>query len=290
LRRALAEAVLACDPAGADQRVQDVRRDRRVVFTPVADGMSELWALLPAVAAARARAGLECAAREAAAPGDDRTADQRRADTLVDLLAGGGAGPGDADAGSRGGSRARCGPPMQVVVTLPLETLLAKSDSPGYLDGYGPIPARMARDAAAEGTWRCAVVDGVHVTLLGLGRATYTPGYRAGVSAERHVEVRDRTCTFPGCHQPARRCDADHRVKHPGGATCECNLQSLCRHHHRLKHRGGFRVGTTADPNLPPGTLSWATPAGFRHFRPPTRLGRPMAKAPPSDTGDPPPF
>ena len=58
------------------------------------------------------------------------------------------------------------------------ETFLGLNDDPGHLSGHGPVPAAMIRDLAAQGTWRCAVVDDRHGTLLGLGRATWTPGYR----------------------------------------------------------------------------------------------------------------
>jgi hypothetical protein len=104
------------------------------------------------------------------------------------------------------------GPPRpQIIVLVGLESFLGLSEDPGVLVGHGPVPAAMNRDAATNGTWRCAVVDDRHGTLLGLGKATFTPGYRPGDALERHLTVRDRTCTFPGCRQPAHRCDLDHR-------------------------------------------------------------------------------
>lgn len=220
----------------------------------------------------RAKAGLDALARAAASPGDGRTADQRRADVLVDVLTAGADGPGAAaySSGVRGGLGVRRLP--EVVVTVSAETLLGLSEDPGHLSGYGPIVADLARDVAARGTWRCAIVDGTHGTLLGLGRTTFTPDYRPGQPLVDHVAVRDQTCSFPGCHQAARRCDADHRRPHPAGATCECNIGSLCRHHHRLKHRSGFEVETSSDGSDPPGTLIWTTPTGRTYSRPPTRM------------------
>ncbi len=46
LKAALARAVIAADPDGAEQRHRQARRDRRVVITPETDGMASLWALL----------------------------------------------------------------------------------------------------------------------------------------------------------------------------------------------------------------------------------------------------
>ena len=54
LKAALARAVIAVDPDGAEQRHRQARRDRRVVITPEADGMASLWALLTATQAAGA--------------------------------------------------------------------------------------------------------------------------------------------------------------------------------------------------------------------------------------------
>ena len=59
-------------------------------------------------------------------------------------------------------------------VTVSLQTLLGLNDEPGRLDPYGPIPAQMARDMAANGIWRCVVVDDVHGTVLGVGKTTYS--------------------------------------------------------------------------------------------------------------------
>ena len=304
LRKLLAEAVARHHPQAADNARRAVDQ-RRVVFTPAADGMTELWALLPALPAAQAQAVLRELAEAAAGPDDGRTADQRRADTLLDLLIGRAwlADPEPladssadrartAEAAERpdqpsepdqhpdrpaGARRATMGQACsqvrpQILVTVGLSTLLGLSQDPGHLAGYGPLPAEMIREVAASGTWRCAIVDDRQGTLLGLGRSTYTPDYRPGRPLQRHLTVRDQTCTFPGCRQPAHRCDHDHRTRFPTGPTCECNVSPLCRHHHRLKHRAGFTPTTSTDPGHPPGTVTWTTPAGRRYHRAPTPL------------------
>jgi hypothetical protein len=58
----------------------------------------------------------------------------------------------------------------------------------------------------------------------------------------RAIEARDRGCRFPGCG--SRFTDA-HHVTHwaDGGETSLSNCLLVCRHHHRLVHEGGWRVG-----------------------------------------------
>ncbi|MDQ4039500.1 MAG: 13E12 repeat family protein [Actinomycetota bacterium] len=90
LRTAVARAVHIIDPAGTEDRHTADRADRRVTLTPRANGMSELWAFLPADAAAAIMATLHRLAQACHTPadtaaGDHRTADQRRADALTDL-------------------------------------------------------------------------------------------------------------------------------------------------------------------------------------------------------------
>ncbi|WP_370289529.1 HNH endonuclease signature motif containing protein, partial [Nocardioides sp.] len=78
----------------------------------------------------------------------------------------------------------------------------------------------------------------------------------------RQVELRDHGCRFPSCEQAAARCDLDHRVSHAaGGVTCACNLQPLCRRHHRAKTHAGWRVDLIADQ---PGHYRWVSPHGYR--------------------------
>jgi Domain of unknown function (DUF222) len=88
LRRLLKRTVIKIDPDGAQARYKERRAGRRVVVTPVEDGMAELWAYLPAPAANAIYLAVDAAARQAKTPDDERTADQRRADVFVDLVLG----------------------------------------------------------------------------------------------------------------------------------------------------------------------------------------------------------
>ncbi|MBV9143112.1 MAG: HNH endonuclease [Pseudonocardiales bacterium] len=80
----------------------------------------------------------------------------------------------------------------------------------------------------------------------------------AGAVLRRHVQIRDRVCVHPGCRCPARHADLDHTVEHAhGGATTAANSGPLCRHDHRLKHAGDWRL---SQPE--PGHFVWTTPLG----------------------------
>ena len=81
---------------------------------------------------------------------------------------------------------------------------------------------------------------------------------KPGPSLSRWIRARDGTCRAPGCRAPASVCDIDHTVSYAeGGRTTHDNLALLCRHHHRLKHDGGWRV---TQPTA--GVLTWASPHG----------------------------
>ncbi|TWE11693.1 HNH endonuclease signature motif containing protein [Rudaeicoccus suwonensis] len=96
-----------------------------------------------------------------------------------------------------------------------------------------------------------------------LVQATSTK-YRPTAGIARFVKDRDQHCRFPGCTQPATYCDADHVTPWPAGATTPANLQSLCRHHHRVKHQTRWQVTMTTD-----GVCTWTSPSGRNYLTQP---------------------
>jgi hypothetical protein len=152
-------------------------------------------------------------------------------------------------------------PAALVHVVVGLDTLLGTDDAPAELRGYGPITATEAR-ALAYGqhtTWRRLLTapDG---TLIHADARTYRPA----APLDRHVRLRDQTCTFPGCAMPAARCDLDHAEpfdhQNPaaGGSTSRDNLHALCRRHHRLKTAGLWNVTRDSATD----TTTWTAPTG----------------------------
>jgi hypothetical protein len=115
--------------------------------------------------------------------------------------------------------------------------LLGLAQDPAEVPGVGPIPADLACELAAEGTWRAWVTDAAGAIV-----ATGSRGYVPSESVARLVRAREPHCRFPGCRQPASRCDLDHAIPWPRGSTTPQNLGPLCRRHHNLKTHGGWEL------------------------------------------------
>ncbi len=146
----------------------------------------------------------------------------------------------------------------QVVVHVDVAALAA-ADGPGHLaDGEALAPS-LVRRLCCDATLVTALDE--RGRTLDVGRRT-----RAVPTAlRRALTARDGGCRFPGC-SATRRLDA-HHVRHwaDGGPTSAANLVSLCRHHHRALHEGGFSVtmGQQDRPEFrrPDGSVLAAHPA-----------------------------
>ena len=84
-----------------------------------------------------------------------------------------------------------------------------------------------------------------------------TDAYRPGTALAGLVRARDGRCRFPGCSVGARFCDLDHVRPWPAGRTAAEQLLTLCRRHHRVKQRPGWRLRLDADA-----TATWTDPTG----------------------------
>ena len=145
-----------------------------------------------------------------------------------------------------------------VVVDLP--TLVGLADNPGHVPGYGPVPAAIARELAANApAWRRFLTDTTGV-LLDAGANTYRPSERL----REHVAARDWTCTFPGCGRSACDADLDHIDNYDGNNTLPSNLHPLCRTHHRVKTHTDW-----TPQRRPDGTTAWTAPTGHTYHSTP---------------------
>ncbi|KYH45952.1 HNH endonuclease signature motif containing protein [Branchiibius sp. NY16-3462-2] len=105
-----------------------------------------------------------------------------------------------------------------------------------------------------------ALTDATTGTVVETGDRSYRPGARLA----RFVQARDQHCRFPGCTRPAKLSDIDHVIRYPDGETAAHNLQCLCRHHHRAKHEGGWKVVMS-----PTGVCTWTSPTGRTYITTP---------------------
>ena len=168
-----------------------------------------------------------------------------RADALLALADGYLAGA----RGSRtGGDR------YQVLVHVEPATLAGGAGERCELDHGAPLAASTARRLACDASLVYVLErDGVP---LDVGRKTRSipPALRRALAA------RDDGCRFPGCS--SRRFVDAHHIVHwaDAGPTKLDNLVSLCRHHHRLLHEGGYTLTAAGD-----GRLTFRRPDG-RHI------------------------
>ncbi|NUS36153.1 MAG: DUF222 domain-containing protein [Pseudarthrobacter sp.] len=234
--------------------------DRRMEYRPDQDGMAWLSAHLPAHEALAGWNRLTAIARSMQGPDETRSMPQLRADTFADAVLGSGTASGAAGADGGGDTGPSSRIRAQVLVTVPVPSLLGLSDEPAMLDGYGPIPASMARQLVANGagSFYRVLVDPRDGAPLEIGRTSY----RLTKAMRSWLMLRDVKCPFPVRSNNSLDNDADHLLAwHNGGSTGISNLGQPCRKHHRLRHTTGW-TPTPATKNEPPG---WTSPTG-RHY------------------------
>ena len=262
LSRAIARVVNNVDPDGYQARCKQRRRDRKVTLTPQDHGMSSLTAELPAEVASAVYGSLTDAARALRKIDKTRTTDQLRADILAERLLAG-----------NGGSLK-----THVYVYVDLFSLLRVNNNLAYLPGYGDIPVEVVRERIFDpnSTWSRLITDPDTGQLMSVGRTKYRPP----ADLDDYVRIRARTCSHPGCNQPAQFVDVDHTQDWAkGGETSANNLDGRCRYHHLLKNEPGWTYTTGPD-----GITTITTPAGRTYTSTPEPIHEPRQPE------EPPPF
>jgi hypothetical protein len=133
--------------------------------------------------------------------------------------------------------------------TAPVDSAGSK---PGYLPGYGPIPAESVRELAKKARLRPLIIP---------KNPPPEPHYRPSTALAEFIRARDLTCRWVGCNVLAEFCDVDHTIPWPFGATHPSNTKLYCRTHHLMKT---FLVGPGGwhELQLPDGTMVWTAPTG----------------------------
>ncbi|WP_108250272.1 HNH endonuclease signature motif containing protein [Planctomonas deserti] len=275
--------------------------DRHVETCPAKDGMAWLNAFLPAPEVTGIANRLRDIAEQLKGePGEERTRTQLMADAFTDLLIDGTTAAGITDTDAAGEatedtSTRRIDAPIgtgirpRVLVTVPVLTLLGRSEEPGTLEGYGPIDADTARRIAAKAPSFTRILTHPETgAVLSVGRDRYA----VPRDLRTWLRVRDETCRFPGCNRSAARADVDHVTDWQyGGGTDYGNLVHLCRSHHRVKHHTAWSSTSAGG-----GRVRWLSPSGHEyetepaaHIRQPKRK-RMQTQGSASPTPDDPPF
>jgi hypothetical protein len=273
LGRLIRQARDTRNPETIPERHKVARQFRDV---EVADGRDGLATLFLTASAGHVHAIFNkatAAAKAADGPLEDRTLAQRRADILIHMLLATvdgvpfGVVPDEWD--DENFVQWYRGIKAEVVVSVPVLTLLGQSDEPATLDGWCPIDPDTARILAGSAKSFIRVLTHPESgTVLSVGRRRY----KVPKDLRRHIEIRDLTCRFPGCSIAAHRCDIDHSLDWQyEGETSHINLAAMCRGHHTLKGNTAWTVVQSTDGS---GTMTWTSPTG-RTYR--TMPHRPFA-------------
>jgi Domain of unknown function (DUF222) len=250
------DKVVATADADAVRRRNERLPQREVWFTDLAGGITEIHGSLLAPDAHALNKRLTALA-STVCEHDPRNRDQRRADGLGALAAG-------ADRlGCRCG-RPECAAanrpaasPVLIHVIAERATLTGSGVAPASEVGAdGLIPPELLTELAASAKL---------VPLVHPGDAPPEPRYAPSQALAAFVRCRDLTCRWPGCDQPAHRCDLDHTIPYAdGGPTHASNLKCYCRTHHLVKTFWGWH-----DQQLPDGTIILTSPAGHTYVTTP---------------------
>ena len=217
-------------------------------------GMADVWGSLHAADGAALDQRLDALAATVCER-DPRTTEQRRADACGTLARGEATLAcqcGTQDCPARSGREDAAAAASAVIHLLAEQsTLEGTSDHPGYLPGFGILPAESVRELAAT----------AELKPLRIPTGPPDPGYRPSAITREFVAWRDLTCRWPGCDRPVARCDLDHTVPYPAGATHASGLKHYCRIHHLIKT---FHEGWT-EQQLPDGTIKLTAPTGHTY-------------------------
>jgi hypothetical protein len=237
------------DPQAVVDRAAKAESDRTVTIRPAPDTMTYVTVLLPVAKGVGVYAALQ---RAADTTFDDRSRGQVMADTVFERVTGRSADVADAVA-------------VNLVITD--ETLLGGDDVPAAVNGYGPVPASVARGlvkkAVADKRSRC--------TLRRLYRHPKSSQLVAMESRSRFfpkglamfIGLRDQTCRTPYCDAPIRH--RDHaQPRHRDGPTSAENGLGECERCNYVKESPGWRV-TAGNDERGVHTAEFVTPTKHRY-------------------------
>ena len=253
------------NPETIPERHEVARHLRGIGVDDGADGMSTLFYTDSSVQVHAVFNRLTAGARAMNGPLETRSLNARRADIFAHVMLAevdgqaSGVVP-DEDDDERFVRWFR-GIRAQVILSVPVLTLLGQSNQPATLDGWIPIDPVTARRLVGTVTSVTRILTHPETgATLSVGRRRY----KVPKDLRTYLQIRDLTCRFPGCEQPAQLSDIDHTLDWQfGGETRAGNLACLCPGHHTLKGETAWTVTQDADNS---GILTWTDPSG-RSYR-----------------------
>lgn len=251
------------DPAACVARRRHAESERRVTLRPAPDSMTWLTALLPVKDGVAVYTTLTGEADRARSDGDERGRGQVMADSLVATLL--------------GATRDKPANPVELGVVMTDAALFAGADDEAHLEGFGPIPAELAREIVCDTLSADELVSIRRLyTSPATGELVAMDSRRRRFSGNlaRFIRLRDRTCRTPWCDAPVRHIDHVEQAS-DGGPTSGANGASLCEacNYAKTAHRWRARpepdgsvtttlpTGHTVSSRPPPiATIRWRKP------------------------------
>lgn len=226
----------------AYERAEAAGAGRHVSMSVLNNGMGRLSATLPLQEAVAAYESVLAAAADLKVEGQDfgRNRDQLMADVCVARLT---------------GQSSAADVPTEVHVVMEAESLFSDGRVPAWIPGYGPLPAKTARNFLAADQARSFIrrmftsPDTGQLVSMDSRRRTF------GGLLRRMVVFRDDVCRTPWCDAPIRH--ADHATPAAeGGETEWSNASGLCAACNYAKEHPGWKHEATAED------LTVSTPTG----------------------------
>lgn len=145
-------------------------------------------------------------------------------------------------------------PRQHAAVIVDAATALHLAEEPGYIPGYGWVPAAIAREILADTeTWRRWLLDDSTRSIIDAGAVRYRPSQ----ALRDLVAGRDVTCTADTCNRPASQTQVDHAIDFDGTNTTPANLHLVCGPDHLAVTAGHFIIDS--DPEGRPLWVSAST-------------------------------
>ena len=239
------------DPGRAVRDEATAVEMRELSFHDQEDGMVRISGRLDSTGAAAVKTAIKSLSARLGKD-DYRLAGRRDADALIEMAT---------MLLNRGTLPITGGQRPHLNVTCTLETLMGLAGAPAGALEYGqPISgATVVRLACDSEITKILLDERLIPVAVGHTKRALTKKER------RALDVRDGGCRYPGCHQPASRCEAHHVVFYSrGGPTKLNNMILLCSAHHWRVHEGGWTLSLSAAGEvvvIPPQS-SWMARAG----------------------------
>lgn len=262
------------DPKGFVERSAGRAKDRTVTVRPAPETMSYLTGYLPVAQGVAVYTTLKATADSLRSQGDERSRSQIMADLLVERIT---------------GQQSADSIPVEVSVVMTDQALFNTgpgAQEPAHLEGFGPVPAELARrmvlaaDAAAEVWLRRFYTHPESGQLAGMDSRRRL----FGGALRKLLVVRDQWCRTPWCDAPIRH--VDHVTAAAGGGeTSVVNGQGLCEGCNHAKEAPGWRARASGGDHEARHEVVISTPTGHVYrSKPPDPPGARQPRGRPPST------